>query len=75
MEPTGLRASKKGLQVVHRCVRCGVVRANKIAELTDQRDDVDAIVRLMQERVRPSWPTPVRGVGSLARRASCTREP
>jgi hypothetical protein len=48
MEPTGLRASKKGLQIIHRCARCGAVRPNRVAELTDQCDDIDAIVALMR---------------------------
>lgn len=49
MEPTGLLASKKGLQIVHCCIRCGAVRVNKIAEITDQPDDIEAIVELTGE--------------------------
>ena len=52
MEPTELAGSRKGLQIVHRCLRCGVVRVNRVAELTDQPDDVEAIVPLMQHRMR-----------------------
>jgi hypothetical protein len=52
MAPVGLRESKKGLQVVHRCARCGAVRVNRVAELTDQPDEIDEIIRLMQGAVR-----------------------
>jgi len=38
----------KGLAIVHRCVRCGCVRANRIACDTTQADDVAAVAVLMQ---------------------------
>jgi len=35
--------SGKGLVIVHGCVRCGAVRANRLATDTCQPDDVDAV--------------------------------
>ena len=46
MDAVAVRVSKKGLQLVHRCRRCGVEKVNRIAEDTDQPDDWMAIVRL-----------------------------
>lgn len=46
MEPIGLRKSRKHMQVVHRCLRCGVVRPNRVAERTAQPDSIAALVRL-----------------------------
>ena len=47
MEPVGVRyRSGKGLQVVHRCMTCGVLRANKIAIDTVQPDDWEQLLRL-----------------------------
>ncbi|MHB1594985.1 MAG: RNHCP domain-containing protein [Streptosporangiaceae bacterium] len=37
----------KGLVIVHRCVRCGHRRANRIARDTVQADDIDAIAELL----------------------------
>ena len=36
----------KGWQIVHRCQRCGAVRRNRIAEHTDQPDDICALALL-----------------------------
>ncbi|MBM4029808.1 MAG: RNHCP domain-containing protein [Planctomycetes bacterium] len=52
MTPVALRRSRKGFQIVHRCVRCGVVRVNKAAERTQQPDDIDAMIALMQHGMR-----------------------
>jgi hypothetical protein len=47
MAPVGLTLHRhKGWQVVHRCVRCGTARANKVAVDTDQPDDIGALTRL-----------------------------
>ena len=46
MEPIELLRNKKGWQVVHRCVRSGGVRVNKVAAATDQPDDIDAIIKI-----------------------------
>lgn len=47
MRPVGLdHRSGKGLMVVHRCVRCGVERPNRLAVDTVQPDDLDAVTRL-----------------------------
>ena len=39
----------KGLVLVHRCVVCGFVHANRIAGDPVQGDDIDAIIALMSE--------------------------
>ena len=39
--------SGKGLVLVHRCVVCGFVRPNRIADDPAQGDDIDAIIALM----------------------------
>ena len=47
MEPIAVKyKSNKGLQLVHRCQACGVVRVNKIASDTVQPDDLETILRL-----------------------------
>ena len=47
MEPVGMKYKPgKGIQVVHRCTACGVMRANKIAGDTVQPDDWEALLRL-----------------------------
>jgi hypothetical protein len=47
MDAVGLRWSKKGWQIVHRCRRCGIQKLNRVAEDTEQPDDVEALIRLM----------------------------
>lgn len=39
----------KGLVLVHRCVVCGFVRPNRIADDPVQGDDIDAIIALMSK--------------------------
>jgi RNHCP domain len=47
MEPIGLtRPRGKGLAVVHRCLRCGVRRVNRIAVDTAAPDDIDRLLAL-----------------------------
>lgn len=46
MEPIGLRRSRKHMQIEHRCLRCGAVRPNRIAEATVQPDRFEALLRL-----------------------------
>ncbi|MBO0884470.1 MAG: RNHCP domain-containing protein [Mycobacterium sp.] len=47
MPPVGLRSSsKKGWQIVHRCVSCRAVRANRVAVDADQPDDLGALIGL-----------------------------
>ncbi len=47
MEPIAIKYnSKKGLQLFHRCMACGVVRANRIARDTVQPDDLEALISL-----------------------------
>ncbi|WP_105616289.1 RNHCP domain-containing protein [Vallitalea okinawensis] len=48
MKPIGVKnTSKKGVQIVHECMNCGIQKVNKIAEYDTQPDDLDAIIRLM----------------------------
>jgi len=50
----------KGLAIIHRCVRCGRVRANRIASDTNQADDIGTLAVLM--RAAPCRrPAPLRG--------------
>ena len=47
MEPVGTRhRSDKGLQILHRCMTCGAVRANRIASDTIQPDDWEILLHL-----------------------------
>jgi hypothetical protein len=46
--------SGKGLVIVHRCVLCGFVRANRVADDMTQADDVDAITGLIGGLKPPS---------------------
>jgi hypothetical protein len=47
MRPVGLvYRRRKGWQIVHRCERCGTTGVNRVAEGTEQPDDVRAIARL-----------------------------
>ena len=47
MEPVGVKyKSGKGLQVIHRCVTCGAVCANRAAGGTVQPDNFDVLLRL-----------------------------
>jgi Zn finger protein HypA/HybF involved in hydrogenase expression len=43
MRPIGLRRTRKGWQLVHRCERCGAVRVNIVAERTVQPDDFERL--------------------------------
>jgi RNHCP domain len=42
--------SGKGLVIIHRCVRCGLVRANRLARDTAQEDDIAAVGDLLSGR-------------------------
>lgn len=47
LKPIGIKYnSKKGMQIIHRCTICGAVKANKIAEYTQQPDDIIEITKL-----------------------------
>jgi hypothetical protein len=39
--------SGKGLVLLHRCIRCGFTRSNRIADDLHQGDDIDVIIALM----------------------------
>jgi DNA-directed RNA polymerase subunit RPC12/RpoP len=52
MEPVGVRAGRKGYQIVFRCRRCGANGVNRIAEDTLQRDDFTLLFNLMQQGCR-----------------------
>jgi DNA-directed RNA polymerase subunit RPC12/RpoP len=47
MDAVALRRNRKGMQIVHRCRRCGRMSPNKVADRGDQPDDVDALIHLM----------------------------
>jgi hypothetical protein len=49
MVPVGLRYSKKGYQIVFRCCRCGSNGVNLVAENTQQPDDFNNLLSLMQQ--------------------------
>jgi DNA-directed RNA polymerase subunit RPC12/RpoP len=40
---------KKGWQIIHRCIKCGVEKSNKIAEGDIQPDDWNKIINLTQD--------------------------
>jgi len=44
--------SGKGLVIIHSCLRCGVVRANRLARDTAQEDDIGAISDVMAQNRR-----------------------
>lgn len=49
MRPIGIRhSSKKGIQIVHECTKCGIIKVNKIADYDMQSDTIDEIIKLMQ---------------------------
>ena len=51
MEPIALEyRPSKGYVVVHRCLRCGFVRPNRVATDPEQPDDLEAIIRLMERQ-------------------------
>ena len=39
----------KGLVLIHRCVVCGFIRPNRIADDPGQGDNIDAIIALMSK--------------------------
>ncbi len=42
--------SAKGHQIVHRCLKCGFVRNNKVADDGVQPDDMDLILKIAGEK-------------------------
>jgi DNA-directed RNA polymerase subunit RPC12/RpoP len=49
MEPVRvIHHSKKGWQIVHRCLKCGTERVNRIAKDTDAPDNFDLILDLIK---------------------------
>jgi hypothetical protein len=44
--------SRKGFVIVHRCLRCGVTRRNRVADDPAQPDDVTAVIGLMRRTSR-----------------------
>ena len=47
MGPVGIRyKSGKGMQITHRCLVCGALSINKVAEGTVQPDSIEAIIKL-----------------------------
>jgi hypothetical protein len=41
--------SGKGLVIIHRCIQCADVRANRLAQDTAQEDDIGAISDLLNQ--------------------------
>jgi len=49
MSPIGLKhKSGKGFQIVHKCLKCGDIVINKIAENTAQADNMEELLKLFQ---------------------------
>lgn len=46
MDAVALTKSKKGVQLVHHCRRCGVEQKNLVAEFTEQPDMIEPLSRL-----------------------------
>ena len=44
--------SGKGLVIIHRCIQCAAVRANRLARDTAQEDDIGAVGDLLYQRLR-----------------------
>jgi hypothetical protein len=47
MIAVAVKRSRKGLQLVHECERCGVERVNRVADDSDQSDDPELLGLLM----------------------------
>ena len=48
MRPISIKVnSKKGMQIVHKCLLCGEVKVNKVAEQSVQPDNFTKILELM----------------------------
>jgi uncharacterized Zn finger protein len=52
MRPVELVNKRRGLQIVHRCTRCGKVQPNKVAAATVQSDDFEVILEMMRGALR-----------------------
>jgi hypothetical protein len=39
--------TKKGLQLIHKCTKCGMISVNKIASDDIQSDDLDEVIKLL----------------------------
>ncbi len=51
MEPIGIQYhSKKGMQIQHRCKKCGFTRTNIVVENGTQPDDFNQLLALMQNQ-------------------------
>ena len=48
MDAVGIVRTKKGWQLVFRCRTCGATRRNRVADDTEQPDDLDRVIDLMQ---------------------------
>lgn len=49
MDPIGLHMGRKGYQIVFRCRGCGTCNLNRVAEHTQQPDNFEALLKLMQQ--------------------------
>jgi hypothetical protein len=49
MRPVGVRYhTKKGYQIVHRCVKCSAEQVTRAAQDTEQPDDLERLIQLME---------------------------
>lgn len=49
MKPVGLEFKpKKGFQIVHECIKCGVRKVNKVAESTAEQDDTNLLIKFLR---------------------------
>lgn len=47
MRPIGIKhKSNKGFQIIHKCLDCGEVKVNIVAENTNQCDSMDEVLKL-----------------------------
>ena len=46
MEPVAVERTSRGWRIIHRCRACDARRPNRIAERTDQPDDLDCVIDL-----------------------------
>jgi hypothetical protein len=50
MEPIALEhSSKKGWRIIHRCLTCGAIRRNRLADDPVQPDAVEAVILLARQ--------------------------
>lgn len=43
--------SKKGFQIIHKCLKCGIQKMNIIAQDTEQPDNLQKMIELLKSEV------------------------